>query len=227
MKKHIVILSGAGVSAESGLLTFRDSGGLWEGHRVEDVASPEGWQKHPQLVLDFYNKRRHDALAAQPNKAHLLIAKLENHYNVSVITQNIDDLHERGGSKKVLHLHGEITKCRSVTDDLTTYPYSKDLQLGDVDEAGQQLRPFIVWFGEPVPMIEKAATICANADIFIVVGTSLQVYPAAGLINYVPPLATCYVVDKNIPDYNFNRKIIPINDNATIGMESLFKRLTQ
>lgn len=182
-KKHIVVFTGAGVSAESGLKTFRDSDGLWENYRIEEVATPEAWERNPKLVLEFYNMRRKQCMEAQPNKAHQLIAELEKYYNVSVITQNIDDLHERAGSTNVLHLHGEIMKVRSSVDDNLIYPIKKwNLELGEKCEKGSQLRPHIVWFGEPVPMMEKAIEIVQTADVFIVVGSSLVVYPAAGLL---------------------------------------------
>jgi NAD-dependent deacetylase len=186
MKKKIVVLSGAGISAESGIATFRDSNGLWEGHNVMDVASPEGWQKNPKLVLDFYNERRKNGLTAQPNAGHLALVKLEEKYDVVIITQNVDNLHERAGSTHVIHLHGELFKSRSTADENLVYDIQGwELKLEDVCEKGSQLRPHIVWFGEMVPMIEKAIIEASLADIFIVVGTSLLVYPAAGLIDYV------------------------------------------
>ena len=185
MKQKLVVLTGAGISAESGLKTFRDSDGLWEGYNVYEVATPRGFAANPQLVLDFYNMRRRDVAAAEPNAAHLALAALEKDFDVHIITQNIDDLHERAGSTKVLHLHGEIFKMCSVRDKSKTYAIRGDIQLGDLAPDGQQLRPFIVWFEEPVPMMEEAVMIAEEADIFVVIGTSLQVYPAASLIQYI------------------------------------------
>jgi len=184
-KKKLVVLSGAGISAESGLKTFRDSDGLWEGHDVMEVATPRGWRSNPQLVLDFYNMRRKDVATASPNAAHYGLAKLQNEFDVTIITQNIDDLHERAGSKNVLHLHGEIFKMRSERDEELVYEIRGDIKLGDKADDGSQLRPNIVWFEEPVPMIEAAIPVVYSADIFVVVGTSLVVYPAAGVIKYV------------------------------------------
>ncbi len=222
--KHIVILSGAGISAESGLKTFRDSDGLWEGYDIYDVASPIGWAKNPQLVLDFYNARRQDVLKAIPNKAHQLIAKLNDKFYTTVITQNIDDLHERGGASNIIHLHGIITKTRSVKTDAVLYDYNKDILLGDMAKDGTQIRPHIVWFGEAVPMIEKAAAVMATADIVIVIGTSLQVYPAAGLLDYIQDNALIYVIDKVIPPIA-KYKINAIEKVATEGMQILFDKL--
>ena len=183
-KKKIVVLTGAGISAESGLKTFRDSDGLWEGYDIEEVATPRAWKKNPQLVLDFYNYRRKNVLDAQPNAAHIGLAQLEKDFEVHIITQNIDDLHERAGSTKVMHLHGEIFKMRSEVSDDLVYDIRGDMKLGDLAEDGAQLRPNIVWFEEAVPMIEEAIPVVRSADIFIIVGTSLVVYPAAGLVNY-------------------------------------------
>jgi NAD-dependent deacetylase len=224
-KPHLVVLTGAGISAESGLKTFRDSDGLWNGYNIEDVATPRAWQKNPQLVLDFYNQRRHDVLAAKPNAAHLQLAQLEAHFEVTIITQNIDDLHERAGSSRVVHLHGEIVKCRSVHTDAKLYAYDRDLRFGDLAEDGGQLRPFIVWFEEPVPMIEKAAAICTDADIFVVIGTSLQVYPAAGLIDYAPPLCPKYIIDKAVPHTGGVKNITALQEAATTGVAKLSSRL--
>ncbi len=194
--KKVVVLTGAGISAESGLKTFRDSDGLWETHRVEDVATPQAWHRDRALVLEFYNQRRKQVLSAQPNGAHIALAQLENKFDVHIITQNIDDLHERGGSRKVLHLHGEIKKSRSSLDDSLIYNIDGwELKEGDKCERGSQLRPHIVWFGEMVPELENAAYIVSMADIFIVIGTSLQVYPAAGLVNYAHPDSKKYFVD--------------------------------
>jgi NAD-dependent deacetylase len=195
-QKTIVVLTGAGISAESGLKTFRDSDGLWEGYDVTEVATPRGWRANPQLVLDFYNMRRKDVAAATPNAAHFGLAELQENFNVHVITQNIDDLHERAGSKNVLHLHGEIFKMRSERNESLVYDIRGDIQLGDKAGDGAQLRPNIVWFEEPVPMIEKAIPIVNQADYFVVVGTSLVVYPAAGLVNYVEQNTPTYIIDK-------------------------------
>jgi NAD-dependent deacetylase len=199
-QKHIVILTGAGISAESGLKTFRDSDGLWMGYNVQDVATLEAFAKDPALVLDFYNMRRREVLQAKPNEAHFGLAALQNHFKVTIVTQNIDDLHERGGSKNVIHLHGEILKMRSVFNDEYIYEILDDIKVGDKDEDGHQLRPHIVWFGEAVPLIDKAASLVLDCDFFVVVGTSLQVYPAAGLLNYAPKYLPKYIVDKKIPD---------------------------
>jgi len=198
--KHIVVLTGAGMSAESGISTFRDTGGLWEQHRVEDVATPEGFMRNPQLVLDFYNARRKAAFEAQPNKGHMGLAEMEKDFKVSIITQNVDDLHERAGSSNVLHLHGELSKVRSSADPSLIYTLTADnaeIHLGDKCEKGSQLRPHIVWFGESVPMIEKAMKTVQIADVLVVIGTSLNVYPAAGLLNYAPPATPIYLIDPN------------------------------
>ena len=221
MKQNLIILTGAGISAESGLKTFRDSDGLWMGYDVYEVASPQGWKKNPELVLDFYNARRKEVAKALPNKAHKEIAELEKHFNVSVITQNIDDLHERAGSKNVIHLHGEIFKMRSENDENTFYEIRENILLGNKADDGFQLRPHVVWFGEPVPMIEEAAKVMATADVFILAGTSLQVYPAAGLIDFLPPYIPKYIIDNNPPyippHHNFN----VIKKPATEGMEEV------
>lgn len=221
MKLRVVVLTGAGISAESGLRTFRDSDGLWEGHRVEEVASPEGFKRNPQLVLDFYNTRRHDALAAKPNAAHTGLADLEADFDVHIITQNIDDLHERGGSTQIVHLHGEITKMRSVMNTTRTYPYEADIKLGDKAADGSQLRPFIVWFGEDVPMIQTAVQLVKKADIFVVAGTSLLVYPAAGLLDIVPRHVPVYVIDKKLPDIQKRPNLHLIEKPATEGVAEL------
>lgn len=227
--KKLVVLTGAGISAESGLKTFRDSDGLWEGYDVYEVATPRGWNKNPQLVLDFYNMRRKDVAQAIPNKAHIILAELENHFDVQIITQNIDDLHERAGSSSVLHLHGEIFKMRSVLDHQHTaiYEIKGDIQLGDVAPDGGQLRPHIVWFEEDVTMIQRAAEIVETADIFLVVGTSLVVYPAAGLLNYAAPLIPKFIVDKNIPATKNIQNLSAIEAPASIGMEKLKSILLQ
>jgi len=227
MKQHLVVLTGAGISAESGLKTFRDSDGLWEGYNIEDVATPRAWKKDPQLVLDFYNMRRKGVREAQPNSAHTGIAALERHFDVTVITQNIDDLHERGGSSNVLHLHGEILKMRSERDHAQEhiFPIYDDIRLGDKAPDGSQLRPHIVWFEEAVPKIAEAAAIAAAADIFVLIGSSLQVYPAAGLIGLVPAQVPIYVIDRKIPDFNKRAGITLIEDNATSGVQQLFRLL--
>mgnify|MGYP002619327303 FL=1 len=225
MKKKLVVLSGAGISAESGLQTFRDSNGLWEGYDVTEVASPEGWKKNPALVLEFYNMRRRQALKAQPNAAHIGLADLEKDFNVHIITQNIDDLHERGGSTHVIHLHGEIFKMRSEKSLTPTYEIKGDIKLGDLAPDGGLLRPDIVWFGEAVPMIEKAAQITMGADIFVVIGTSLVVYPAAGLIDLVPPSKPIFVIDKHIPSVRNRGNITAIEKPATEGIKELMEIL--
>ena len=198
MKKKLVILTGAGMSAESGISTFRDSDGLWEKYRVEDVATPEGFAANPQLVLDFYNQRRRELLTTKPNAGHIGLAELEKEFDVRIITQNIDNLHERAGSSQVIHLHGELMKACSVRDLETTYdlsPENPDIKIGDKDPQGVQLRPFIVWFGEAVPMIEPAIHWVEDCDIFVIIGTSLNVYPAAGLLNYVRRGQPIYLID--------------------------------
>jgi len=224
-KKHIVVLTGAGISAESGLKTFRDSDGLWMGYNIEDVATPRAFRKDPQLVLDFYNMRRKDVAAAIPNAAHIGIAALEKEYEVSVITQNIDDLHERAGSNRVMHLHGEIFKMRSSVNETLISEIRGDIKLGDLAEDGTQLRPHIVWFEEPVPMIQQAASVMTTADVFILIGTSLQVYPAAGLIDYVPDDTPKYIIDRKIPPVNRYINIITIEKTATEGVGELLKML--
>ena len=225
MKKKIVVLTGAGISAESGIKTFRDAGGLWEEHRIEDVASPEGWSRDKHLVLSFYNQRRRQLLLCKPNRAHIALAELEEKYGVTIITQNIDNLHELGGSTKILHLHGELLKSRSTVDERLVYPCEKDIEIGDKCEKGSQLRPHIVWFGEAVPMIEMAVPIVREADIFIVIGTSLVVYPAAGLINYCAYETPKWLIDPNeialprIPNLKF------INEKASVGVDYLVSLL--
>ena len=224
-KQKLVILTGAGISAESGLRTFRDTDGLWEGYNIEDVATPRGWRKDPQLVLDFYNLRRKDVLAAKPNAAHIGLAELQEHFDVHIITQNIDDLHERAGSKKVLHLHGEIIKMRGEKDLNKLYKIKKDIKLGDKAEDGTQFRPHVVWFEEAVPMIEEAVPIMYDADIFVLVGTSLVVYPAAGLVDYVKEKVKKYVIDKSIPPVSRYSNVVPIEMPATEGIALLKKYL--
>lgn len=224
-KKKLVVLTGAGISAESGLKTFRDSDGLWEGYDVTEVATPRGWKKNPQLVLDFYNMRRRDVAAAKPNAAHIGLAELEKDFNVTIITQNIDDLHERAGSTNVLHLHGEIFKMRSERDEQLIYEIRGDINLGDKADDGSQLRPNIVWFEEPVPMIEEAIPFVYGADIFVVAGTSLVVYPAAGLINYVSAFTPKYIIDKRVPVTTNFPNLTAIEKPATEGVKELIKLL--
>lgn len=217
--KKLVVLSGAGMSAESGLKTFRDSNGLWEGYDVMEVASPQGWATNRDLVLDFYNQRRAQAYKALPNDGHNLIAKLENRFDVTVITQNVDSLHEKAGSSDVIHLHGELSKVRSTSHPNLTYDIGGDpIVSGDKCENGSQLRPHIVWFGEQVPLMEKASEISAQADLFLVIGTSLQVYPAAGLIDFVSPKTSKYLIDPNIPDSVSRSNVHCIEAKATEGM---------
>lgn len=218
MKPTLVVLTGAGISAESGLRTFRDSDGLWEGYNVEDVATPSAWQKDKEMVLRFYNERRRNVLEAAPNEAHKILAALQPHFNVYIVTQNIDDLHERAGSKHVLHLHGEIFKMRGTLNPQKVYDIRGDINPGDKAEDGSQLRPHIVWFGEEVPMIEPAAQIMQLADYFLLIGTSLVVYPAAGLVNFVRDEVPKYIVDKSIPPVSHYKNVIPIEQPATTGM---------
>lgn len=225
MKKKIVVFTGAGISAESGLKTFRDADGLWEKHRIEDVATPMAWEKDPELVLEFYNQRRKDVLRAQPNAAHLALARLDACFKVVIVTQNIDDLHERAGSKNIIHLHGQILKSRSTADPDLLYDCTVDIRTGDRCELGSQLRPHVVWFHEAVPMMDDACAAAMEADIFLVTGTSMQVYPAAGLINYVPHLSKKILVDPNIPEINGMKNIEMIEATATTGIPSLVERL--
>jgi NAD-dependent deacetylase len=223
-KNRIVVLTGAGISAESGISTFRDSDGLWEQYRIEDVATPAAWHKNRQLVLDFYNKRRRQVLEVHPNAAHEALVRLETCYDVRIITQNIDDLHERAGSVNVLHLHGEILKSRSTADPSLTYRIPGwELNEGDRCEKGSQLRPHIVWFGEEVPMLETAAAVTATADILLVIGTSLSVYPAAGLIHYAPPHARRVLIDPNAPEVGTDFEII--RKKAGTGVPELVESL--
>ncbi|HTK21905.1 MAG TPA: Sir2 family NAD-dependent protein deacetylase [Mucilaginibacter sp.] len=222
--KHIVVLTGAGISAESGLKTFRDSDGLWEGYDIEEVATPQAWRRNPALVQEFYNMRRKSVLEAEPNLAHYALAALEEKYKVTIITQNIDDLHERGGSSNVLHLHGIITRSQSSLNPNLTYPIDGwELKMGEQCELGSQLRAHVVWFGEAVPMIEEAAGVCSKADLFILVGSSLAVYPAAGLVNYVPWEVPKYIVDPNIP--YLPSDFIKIEEKATVGVKGLVDKL--
>lgn len=221
MKKKLVVLTGAGISAESGLKTFRDADGLWEGYDLEEVATATAWRKNPALVQEFYNMRRKNAREAQPNKAHYILAELEEHFDVHIITQNIDDLHERAGSTNILHLHGEILKMRSEKNESLIYPVSDDIQMGDKAEDGAQLRPHIVWFEEPVPLIQDAALITRMADIFVVVGTSLVVYPAAGLVNYAPGPIPKFIVDKKVPYTSSLHNLTAIEKGASEGLAEL------
>jgi NAD-dependent deacetylase len=222
--KKLVILTGAGISAESGISTFRDAGGLWEGHDIMEVASPSGWKKDQALVLDFYNKRRAQLHKVAPNSAHVLLKELEQHYDVHIITQNVDDLHERAGSTKVLHLHGELRKIRSTGNPDYIKEHLEDLHIGDLCPEGHQLRPHIVWFGEEVPAIETAIPIVQQADIFVIIGTSLQVYPAAGLQSYVKEGCHTYYIDPN-PSLSSSKSMTVIPQSATIGVSQLLSIL--
>lgn len=223
--KKIVVLTGAGISAESGLQTFRDADGLWEGYNVYDVATPEAWQRNPHMVQEFYNMRRKAVLEAQPNAAHLALKRLEEKFKVTIITQNIDDLHERAGSSDIVHLHGIITRSQSNKNPNLTYAIQGwELKMGENCELGSQLRPHVVWFGEPVPMIETAAEICSTADIFMIIGTSLQVYPAAGLIDFVPFDAEKYLVDPKAPAISGNNVRV-IRNGAVAGVSALVDQL--
>ncbi|KUG07506.1 SIR2 family NAD-dependent protein deacylase [Solirubrum puertoriconensis] len=225
-RKKIVVLTGAGISAESGLATFRASDGLWENHRVEDVASPEGWAKNPELVLEFYNQRRAAARKAQPNAGHLALVELEKAYEVVIVTQNVDDLHERAGSTHVIHLHGKLMEARSTRYEELVYPMQDDrIELGQTCERGHQLRPNIVWFGEAVPLMERAMEEAATANIMLVVGTSLQVYPAAGLIHYLPSNCPLYVVDPSLPGVSRRGNVELIAEPATVGVPRLVQEL--
>ncbi|MDT0686521.1 SIR2 family NAD-dependent protein deacylase [Autumnicola psychrophila] len=224
--RNIVVLTGAGISAESGIKTFRDADGLWEGHDVMEVASPAGWHNNMELVLDFYNKRRKQLLQVEPNAAHYALAELQDFFNVKIITQNIDDLHERAGSKNVTHLHGELLKVRSTFDEDLVMDWKKDLSVGDFCEHHHQLRPHVVWFGEAVPMFLKASQICSEAHILLIIGTSMQVYPAAGLIDFAPEGIPVYFIDPkpNISSSE-NLKIIP--EKASVGVPRLVDEFTK
>jgi NAD-dependent deacetylase len=224
-KKKLVILSGAGISAESGIPTFRDAGGLWEGHDVMEVASPQGWKKNPSLVLDFYNQRRKVAKQAQSNKAHLIIKDLEQYFEVTVVTQNVDDLHEKAGSNHVIHLHGSLFQMRSSLDESLVFDIDGDINLGDKCPKGSQLRPHIVWFGEAVPLITMAAEISIDSDIFVVVGTSMQVYPAAGLIDYLHHDTLKFLIDLNPPRVHSVKNLQIIAGKASDGIETLRTKL--
>ncbi len=226
--KHMVVFTGAGISADSGLKTFRGEDGLWEGYHVEDVATPEAWRRDPALVQEFYNLRRKSVLEAKPNAAHLALAELETHCRVSIITQNIDDLHERAGSSSVLHLHGIITKAQSSVNPRLIYPVKgTEIRMGEKCALGSQLRPHVVWFGEAVPNMEKALRLCGQADTFLVIGTSLQVYPAAGLIHYVPAGVTTYIVDPQASALTADPATICINERAAEGVPHLVEQLTR
>jgi NAD-dependent deacetylase len=227
MKKKLVVLTGAGISAESGIKTFRDSDGLWEGHNVMDVATPEGWHKNPALVLDFYNQRRKQLKEVTPNAAHYILAELELDFDVQIITQNVDDLHERAGSTNVLHLHGELLKVRSTVNPNYILDWTEDLNFGDFDKNKQQLRPHIVWFGEEVPALEEAVELTEVADYFAVIGTSLQVYPAAGLIDFTRATTPVFYIDpKPITIPNLRNPLQVIPEIASVGMQELQKVLT-
>lgn len=226
--QKVIVLTGAGISAESGIRTFRDSGGLWEQHRVEDVASPGAWQRDPELVLRFYNQRRQQLLQVEPNPGHRALVELERRYDVHIVTQNVDDLHERAGSRQVLHLHGELRKARSERFDHLVYNWDGDIQLGDRCERGHQLRPHIVWFGETVPMMEAAVELVQKADIFIIIGTSLQVYPAAGLMAYARREIPYFYIDPN-PQMNRELRHLPyltvLSEPAASGVPDLVEEL--
>ncbi len=224
-KKKLVVLTGAGISAESGLKTFRDSDGLWEGYRVEDVATPGAWRKDPELVLEFYNIRRRAVLEANPNAAHIGLAELEKHFDVTIITQNIDDLHERAGSTKIIHLHGEILKMRSEAKEDLVSEIKGDIKMGDKAKDGLQLRPFIVWFEEPVYKMDEAIPVVRSAEIFAVVGTSLVVYPAAGLVNYASAQIPKYIIDKKIPYTSAVQNLTVIEKPATEGVREMVNLL--
>ena len=226
--KKIAVLTGAGISAESGLSTFRGENGLWAGHDVTEVASPEGWARDPALVLEFYNQRRIAASEAKPNRAHFLLAELEEFYEVTVITQNVDDLHERGGSTRIIHLHGELSKSRSTKNPRLVYNINgTELKIGDLCEEGSQLRPHIVWFGEMVPLLEDAALIVSQADVLAVIGTSLLVYPAASLIHYARPGIPIYIIDPNMPAVTDSDNLHKIEMPATTGTQVMYDELTR
>lgn len=224
--KKLVVLTGAGISAESGIKTFRDANGLWEGHDVMEVASYDGFLKNPELVLDFYNQRRRQLHEVVPNNAHRLLAEMEQFYKVTIITQNVDDLHERAGSSEVIHLHGELFKVRSVKDESKVYEWKEDLLLSSINQDGHQLRPHIVWFGEAVPLMDQAVTKVLEADVLLIIGTSLQVYPAAGLIDYAHKAKEIYYIDQNpAVRHYFQKQITIVSDTATNGVKSVFEKL--
>lgn len=225
--KKIVVLSGAGISAESGIATFRDANGLWEGHDVYSVATPQGWRSNPELVLEFYNQRRRQAMDIEPNAGHKALAELERHFDVTVITQNIDNLHEKAGSTKVIHLHGQLFQCRSTLNDQVFDMDYWELNIGDKCPGGSQLRPNVVWFGEPVPMMEQAINITAEADVFIVVGTSMVVYPAASLIDFVAEEVPKYIIDPVIPEVRLIPNLNLVEAKATVGVPAVAKQLVE
>jgi len=226
LKKQVVVFTGAGISAESGIKTFRDAGGLWENYKIEDVATPEAWKKNQELVNEFYNARRKQVIAASPNKAHYFIDDLESKFNVNVVTQNVDDFHERAGSKNVLHLHGEIMKVRSEIDPELIYPVTNwELKIGDLCEKGSQLRPHIVWFGELVPLMDQANYLAAQADFFIVIGTSLNVYPAAGILNFVSQEVPKWLIDPNDFQLDYIKYLNHIKSTAVDGLNQLNEQL--
>lgn len=228
MKKRITVLSGAGISAESGIQTFRDADGLWEGHDVMEVASPEGWSRNRELVLDFYNQRRRQLLEVEPNAGHLALVELEQQYDVHIITQNVDNLHERAGSTNIVHLHGELAKSRSTLDEKLVYDCPGDIVLGDKCERGAQLRPHIVWFGEMVPMLPVAAEITSKSDIVMIVGTSMKVYPAAGLVGYAPVGTPVYYIDpKPATSYELSQSsnLTVIAEKGTVGIRQVVDEL--
>ena len=222
--KHIVVLTGAGMSAESGIKTFRDADGLWEGHDVMQVASPQGFKTNPELVLEFYNQRRRQLFEVTPNSAHFGLAELEKNYKVTIVTQNVDDLHERAGSKNVIHLHGELLKARNVVDEFSVIDCKTDIKLGDTCPKGHQLRPHIVWFGEAVPMIDTAVDVCMTADILLIIGTSMQVYPAASLMHYVPEHTPTFFIDPK-PAIESKHNLTVIAETATVGMKRFIESL--
>lgn len=225
-KKRIVVLTGAGISAESGISTFRDSGGLWEKYDIMEVATPEAWASNQALVMDFYNQRRKQLYEVEPNAAHYALVELEKKYDVQIITQNVDDLHERAGSANVMHLHGELKKVRSSIDEELVYELEGwELKAGDLCDKGSQLRPHIVWFGEPVPMIPAAAELSSTADMYVIIGTSLNVYPAAGLVNYVRPGTPIYLIDPNDLNVGHIRSLTFIREKASTGTKKLVQEL--
>ncbi|WP_120981836.1 SIR2 family NAD-dependent protein deacylase [Helicobacter pylori] len=225
--KNLVILSGAGISAESGIKTFRDADGLWEGHDIMEVASPYGWKKNPQKVLDFYNQRRRQLFEVYPNKAHKALAELEKHYQVNIITQNVDDLHERAGSSRILHLHGELLSVRSEKDPNLIYRWEKDLNLGDLAHDDSQLRPDIVWFGEAVPLLKEAISLVKQAHLLIIIGTSLQVYPAASLYTHAHKDALIYYIDPKAKNARLSQNVQCINESAVHAMQDLMPKLIE
>lgn len=226
--KHVVVFTGAGISAESGIRTFRDSNGLWEEYRIEDVATPEAWQKNPVLVTNFYNERRKQVMLANPNDAHKALSELEKHFRVTVITQNVDDLHERGGSTEVIHLHGEIMKLRSVQDPSLIYSLRDwEVAADALNESGHNLRPHIVWFGEMVPKMDEAVFMTMKADIFIIIGSSLEVYPAAGLVQYAPEQSEKYLIDPHAKEIKGVENLTIIKETAVHAVPELVKKLIE